>query len=148
MMNTGNNKITAYVRIAMLTVLGAWLCICLWGWFFSGSDSCGFMYRSIGFCTWGVGLCLSPLLLIAPVVDNETTPSLRAPLPFYKLIPLLLHGGLLIFLATDVPSNKSGDGEIIAIAGILAALVINASTIALTMLLYLLRKMYTALRKK
>lgn len=85
---------------------------------------------------------------MAPAADKENTPILHAPIPFYKLIPLLLHSGLLLYLAADVPSNKSGNGEIIAVAGIIAAIIINASSFTLTMLLYLLSKMYTALRKK
>ena len=137
-----------YVRIATFVVLGAWLCLCLWGWFIEGNGSCGFLYRGIGFCSWGLGLCIPPLLLIAPAVDKENEPGLSASLPFYKLIPLLLHCGLLLYLATDVPSNKSGGGDIIAVVGIFAAIVINAGSFALAMLLYLARKVCTALRKK
>ena len=136
------------VRIATFVVLGAWLCLCLWGWFIAGNASCGFLYRGIGFCTWGLGLCIPPLLLMAPEANKEVAPSLSSPLPFYKLIPLLLHCGLLLYLATDVPSNKSGGGDIIAVAGIFAAIVINAGSFALAMILYSARKMYLSRRKK
>lgn len=139
-----------FIRLSVFSTLVAWLVISLWGWFIGGGSSCGAVFRIIGFTTWGFGLCISPLLLIAPTECNKTTQrlGLASPLPFYKLIPLLLHSGLLVFLALDLPCAKSGDGEIIAVAGLLAAIIINSTSLSLAILLHWGYKKLSPTRKR
>lgn len=130
----------AVLRGACLAVVLLWLVVCVWAWWCCGSyTDCGVGVRLLGFLTWGVLMCVIPVVCSLPPVDNAGKMRWAAPWRLHVCMPVLLQCAFLLYWAGDAPA-ACAEGDILAAAGIPAALLVNAAVVAVMAVPYALSK--------
>lgn len=125
----------AVLRCLCLAAALLWLGVCVWAWWCRGSYAdCGVGVRLLGFLTWGVLLCVIPVVCSLPPVDKAGKMRWSALWRSYVCLPVLLQCAFLLCWA-GAPPAACAEGDILAAAGIPAALLVNAAVLLLMVLL-------------
>lgn len=112
-----------------------WMGVCTWAWWCRGSYAdCGVGVRLLGFLTWGVLLCVIPVVCSLPPVDKDGKMRWAAPWRTCVCLPVLFQCAFLLYWAGDAPA-ACAEGDILAAAGIPAALLMNAAVLLMMVLL-------------
>lgn len=118
-------------RGGCISVAVVWLLLNIHAWWCLGSYAeCGIGVRLLGFFAWGMLLSVIPLVMSVPPVAGDERICRGASVRLHVAVPVALHCGGLICLAPDMP-GAAYDGDILAAAGLPAALAFNTVTLLL-----------------
>lgn len=134
---------SCYARVVVFSIIGLWLLLNLVGWLCCGSyERVGIGLRLLGFLLWGAGLSLVPVVLAAPSVMADGTVKWRSPLSWIRLALLAVWGAVLIWFVEvpfNTPRQAGADAEVIVAAGVFWVIALAVGSLAVAMVLALLR---------